>query len=225
MVFGDGWTGHLNSANQIGAAAIFVGAGVVVVWMFGREHADRTFASLFALPVSKGSIAVAKLMLLLAWAVMLSTAMSVVALLLGVAGSTVGWVPLNSPVVSAHNNRSRSRTPTRPASEIGTHGAVFLASLDRPANDRVTLPDLDLIEVIPVKERAGTTEVVSVVVRRVVGRKRFDRSRSPIRSIGDNPGEKCRGNAMTAVWRSDYEAGDPITSSGSTPSSGLKRWA
>ena len=96
MVFGEGWTGYLNSANQIGAAAIFVGAGVVVAWMFGREHADRTFASLFALPVSKGSIASAKLMVLLAWAVVLSTAVSAVALLLGVAS---GLPPLMTSVI------------------------------------------------------------------------------------------------------------------------------
>lgn len=93
MVFGVGWTGYLNSASQIGAAATFVGAGVVVAWMFGREHTDRTFASLFALPVSKGSIAAAKLTVLAAWAVVLSTAVSAAALHLGVAA---GLPPLTA---------------------------------------------------------------------------------------------------------------------------------
>lgn len=83
MIVGEGWEAYLSSVDQIAAAAVFVGAGVVVSWAFGREHADRTFPSLFALPVSRGSTAAAKLSVLAAWAVVVSVALTLVALLLG----------------------------------------------------------------------------------------------------------------------------------------------
>lgn len=72
LLIGDGWEGYLGAVAQIAAAAVFVGAGVVVAWVFGREHADRTFSSLFALPVARATIAASKLVTLTGWAVALS---------------------------------------------------------------------------------------------------------------------------------------------------------
>ncbi len=62
-----GWEGYLGMTGQIAAAAVLVGVGVVVSWVFGREHADRTFPALFALPVGRDAVAVAKLLVLTAW--------------------------------------------------------------------------------------------------------------------------------------------------------------
>ena len=84
LIVGTGWEGDLNSGGQVAAAASFVGSGLVVAWVFGREHADRTFASLFALPVSRASIATAKLVVLFGWAVFLAIALTAVTVLLGV---------------------------------------------------------------------------------------------------------------------------------------------
>lgn len=85
MLLGDGWAGYLGAVDQIAAAAMFVGAGVVVAWMFGREHADRTFPALFALPVSRATVATAKCIVLSGWAVVLSALVTVVTTGLGLA--------------------------------------------------------------------------------------------------------------------------------------------
>lgn len=85
MLMGEGWVGYLGAVDQIAAAAMFVGAGVVVAWMFGREHADRTFAALFALPISRATVATAKFIVLLGWTVVLSALVAAVTTGLGLA--------------------------------------------------------------------------------------------------------------------------------------------
>lgn len=80
----EGWVGYLRLVDQIAAVAAFLGFGVVVAWVFGREHSDRTFAALFSLAVSRTSIAAAKFSVLIAWAVLVSTAVVLVSLALGV---------------------------------------------------------------------------------------------------------------------------------------------
>ena len=86
LMIGEGWTGYLGLVDQVAAAAVFLGAGVVVAWVFGREHVDRTFPSLFALPVSRGAIAGAKFVVLGGWVLFLAAVICLVALTLGVAG-------------------------------------------------------------------------------------------------------------------------------------------
>lgn len=88
---GEGWVGYLGLIDQIAAVALFLGAGVVVAWVFGREHSDRTFPSLFALPVGRGAIAGAKFAVLILWMVVLSVLIAVVALIFGVLGGVAPW--------------------------------------------------------------------------------------------------------------------------------------
>lgn len=83
MLVGDGWFGYLGAIEQIAAAAAFLGAGVVVTWVFGREHVDRTFSSLFALATPRRAIAGAKFVVLTCWLVSLSMLMTAVAAGLG----------------------------------------------------------------------------------------------------------------------------------------------
>lgn len=83
MLVGEGWDGYLGAVAQISAAAMFVGSGVVAAWMFGREHTDRTFASLFALPISRGTVAAAKYAVLLGWVIVLSALVTGIATTLG----------------------------------------------------------------------------------------------------------------------------------------------
>jgi ABC-2 type transport system permease protein len=92
----EGWAGYLGLVDQIAAVAVFLGAGIVVAWAFGREHTDRTFPSLFALPVSRGKIAAAKFAVLIAWTVVLSVVVSLVTVVLGLAG---GVGPLTAELV------------------------------------------------------------------------------------------------------------------------------
>lgn len=83
LLVGEGWEGYLGSVDQIAASAVFLGAGIAVAWMFGREHADRTFPSLFALPVSRAKLAAAKFVVLLAWVLVLTVLVVVVTAGLG----------------------------------------------------------------------------------------------------------------------------------------------
>ena len=93
LLVGEGWVGYLGLVDQIAAVALFLGTGIVVAWTFGREHADRTFPSLFALPVGLASMAGAKFVVLAVWLVVLAVVVAVVALLFGLAGGVgpVDW--------------------------------------------------------------------------------------------------------------------------------------
>lgn len=78
-----GWAGYLAAATQVTSAGGFLACGVVVSWSHGREFSDGTIAGLYALPVRRTAVASAKLVVYLAWAL-------VVALLLTVALAVVG---------------------------------------------------------------------------------------------------------------------------------------
>ncbi|MFZ0493406.1 MAG: ABC transporter permease [Acidimicrobiia bacterium] len=83
MVVGEGWEAYLGLLAQIVSIAMFIGPGVVVAWAFGREFSDRTFPSLFGLPVSKGSIATAKFIVLAWWGLVLTVLTLGAAILVG----------------------------------------------------------------------------------------------------------------------------------------------
>jgi ABC-2 type transport system permease protein len=90
LLAGEGWDGYVGAVDQIAAVAMFLGAGVVAAWVFGREHLDRTFPALFALPVSRTTIAGAKFLVLGVWAAASSTLIVASTLLVGVAGRLDG---------------------------------------------------------------------------------------------------------------------------------------
>ena len=100
FLIGEGWVGYLRLVDQIAAVAVFGGAGVVVAWGFGREHVDRTFPSLFALAVPRGTIALAKFLVLSVWIGALALVIGFVALGLGMvaqvgpveAGAAIGEI-------------------------------------------------------------------------------------------------------------------------------------
>jgi ABC-2 type transport system permease protein len=80
-----GWSGYLATASQITATAGLLGFGVVLSWLFGREFTDGTISGLFALPISRGTIARAKLLVYAAWAVAVSSVLVVMIVGLGLA--------------------------------------------------------------------------------------------------------------------------------------------
>lgn len=98
LLVGEGWEGYLGLVDQVAAVALFLGAGVVVAWAFGREHADRTFPSLFALPVSRTAIAAAKFTVLCGWVIFLAVVVCLAALALGVTG---GVEPFDAGLVAS----------------------------------------------------------------------------------------------------------------------------
>lgn len=93
----EGWELLVGASIQIGATAGLLGFGVSLSWMVGREFADGTIHGLFAIPVSRETLAAAKLAVYLTWTAIV--AVMLVTLLL-VAG--LSWV---------------SAPPTRPPSE------------------------------------------------------------------------------------------------------------
>jgi ABC-2 type transport system permease protein len=87
-----GWVGFLTSAAQVTAVAGLLGFGVVLSWLFGREFADGTITGLFGLPVGRGTIAAAKLVVYALWSVVTAVALAGMLLLLGLAAG-LGTIP------------------------------------------------------------------------------------------------------------------------------------
>lgn len=77
------WAGLLAGAAQIIAAAGFIGFGVVLAWIFGREFTDGTITGLFALPISRSRIALAKLTVYALWVLVVSLVLVLGLLMLG----------------------------------------------------------------------------------------------------------------------------------------------
>ena len=88
-----GWTGYLLGAVQITGAGGMGGFAVVLAWMFGREFGDGTIAGLFAIPVRRSTIALAKMLVYAAWAAAMSVALGICLLVVGL---IVGLGPLTS---------------------------------------------------------------------------------------------------------------------------------
>lgn len=91
MVTGTGWAAYLGVLGQLVAVAYLLVVGVVVVWCFGREFSDHTVGSLFALPVSRRRIGLAKFGVVAVWAGTLSVALVAASAVLGI-GLSVGEV-------------------------------------------------------------------------------------------------------------------------------------
>lgn len=69
MLVGEGWSAYLGLLAQMLSVAMPLGAGIVASWCFGREFTDHTVTGLFALPTSRSTIAAAKFVITLVWAV------------------------------------------------------------------------------------------------------------------------------------------------------------
>lgn len=93
FLIGSGWEGYLSLVAQIAAVALLLGTGVVVSWVFGREHVDRTFPSLFARVVSLRTVAGAKYAVMAIWVTSLAVLVCLVTLLFGVLGSLGQFEP------------------------------------------------------------------------------------------------------------------------------------
>jgi len=82
------WGGLLTAAAQIASAGGLLGFGVVLSWIFAREFSDGTITGLFALPITRARIALAKLTVYAAWSVAISVALALGTLVLGL---TLGY--------------------------------------------------------------------------------------------------------------------------------------
>lgn len=85
------WEIHVGSAIQIAGAGGLFACGLVLAWSMGREFMEGTISGLFALPVGRAQIAVAKVLVYLAWSLLLAVVVTAGVL---VAGLVAGLGPL-----------------------------------------------------------------------------------------------------------------------------------
>ena len=91
-----GWSQLTGVVAQITAAGALLAFGVALSWNVGREFADGTIGGLFALPIPREVIVLAKMIIHLAWVVLVAVALT---LLVGIAGVTLDLGPINIRVL------------------------------------------------------------------------------------------------------------------------------
>jgi ABC-2 type transport system permease protein len=77
------WTGFGTVIIQSMASVGFIGYGFVTSWVFGREHAERTFKDMLSLPVSRASIVYSKMAIVILWCLMLTVVLFIATLMFG----------------------------------------------------------------------------------------------------------------------------------------------
>lgn len=78
------WEGLLAGAAQIVAVGAMLGAGTMLAWSVGREFSEGTVVGLFAVPIGRGRIAAAKLLVVGAWLLAVGALMGSVVVGLGI---------------------------------------------------------------------------------------------------------------------------------------------
>jgi ABC-2 type transport system permease protein len=92
------WPGYfalLAQAVAVGGGLIY---GLVVIWLFGREFADRTVKDLLALPTSRGAVVGAKFVVAAGWCLLLAVQVYLLGLLIGAALHLPGWSVMTAAV-------------------------------------------------------------------------------------------------------------------------------
>ena len=87
------WPAYLSLFAQIIAAGGFIFSVFAVSWVFGREFTDGTLKDLLAVPVPRGSILLAKFVIVAVWSAILVALVFVVSLIMGVIIQLPGGSP------------------------------------------------------------------------------------------------------------------------------------
>jgi ABC-2 type transport system permease protein len=85
------WENYLLLLSQGMAGVGLVGFGFITSWIFGREYTDHTIKDILALPVSRSSFVISKLIVVLIWGLLLSIIFVVSGLLVGRLAGLTGW--------------------------------------------------------------------------------------------------------------------------------------
>jgi ABC-2 type transport system permease protein len=88
---GSDWKAFFNLMIQFVLILGAIGSGIVTSWDFGREFSDRTVKDLLALPVSRSTIVLSKLIVLMIWSILLSVCALVAAIVSGLLLQIPGW--------------------------------------------------------------------------------------------------------------------------------------
>lgn len=109
VIHGSGWEAYLGAGAEVMSVAVLLSLGFGFAWCFGREFVEGTVVNLFALPVDRGRVALAKCLVLLVWSVLVSVASSLLLLLVGVLIGSMGeqsprwWLPFGVCLLTACN--------------------------------------------------------------------------------------------------------------------------
>lgn len=94
MRFGEPiWKNFMSLLLQIVAGVGLVGYGFITSWIYGREYTENTFKDILALPVSRTTIALSKLIVVIVWSILLSLIFLGTSLLIGYMSGLSGWTP------------------------------------------------------------------------------------------------------------------------------------
>lgn len=85
------WENYLVLLSQGMAGIGLVGFGFITSWVFGREYTDHTIKDILALPASRSSFVVSKLLVILIWGILLSAIFMASGLLFGRIAGLSGW--------------------------------------------------------------------------------------------------------------------------------------
>ncbi|MCO1603075.1 ABC transporter permease [Desulfosporosinus nitroreducens] len=85
------WQMYLTELLSGLAALGLIGYTFISAWVFGREFSDKTIKDLLSKPVSRSQIVMSKLLVILAWDLLLALFMFVVALAAGGVLGVTGW--------------------------------------------------------------------------------------------------------------------------------------
>jgi ABC-2 type transport system permease protein len=131
LVHGSGWAGYVSTGTQVMAVAVLLCLGFGFAWCFGREFTEGTVAGLFALPMGRGVIALAKCTVLLVWSVLASIASTLVLLGVGLTLGDLGsqpprwWLPLGVCLLSACNTFPLAWLATVARGYLGAVGGLI----------------------------------------------------------------------------------------------------
>jgi ABC-2 type transport system permease protein len=77
-----------NRSRRAGGLGLF---GLIAIWVFGREYADRTAKDLLALPAARSAIVSAKFVVVAVWSILIALLIYVAGLAVGAAVGLPGW--------------------------------------------------------------------------------------------------------------------------------------
>jgi len=91
FVGGSDWKAFYNLLLQIILTVGVIGSGIITSWVFGREFSDRALKDILAIPIHRSTIVLSKLIILVAWSILLGIAVLVAAMLTGFAIRLPDW--------------------------------------------------------------------------------------------------------------------------------------
>jgi len=125
-----GWRLLTGVTAQITAVGSLLAFGIALSWAFGREFAEGTITGLFALPVSRPTIAFAKLLIYLGWVILVA---ALLAFLVLVAGALLSMGPIDGVVLNQLGRQFAltvlSGLLATPAAWVATLGRGLLAGI------------------------------------------------------------------------------------------------